>query len=133
MNQPRKQQALSGWGNYSKAEYIAYRPEKQSDVTAVVQEGSSLIARGHGHSYGNASLNKNGVMLPDGLDKFLNFDEKEGVTLAEILDVTIPKGWILPAIPSTKNMSAGGAFACNINGKNHSDSAHKIYCYPVLT
>ena len=77
MNQPRKQQVLSGWGNYPKAEYIAYRPEKQSDVTALVQEGSSLIARGHGHSYGNASLNK--------------------------------------------------------NGKNHSDSAHKIYCYPVLT
>ncbi len=126
MNQPRKQQFLSGWGNYPKAECITYRPEKQSDIPAILQESNSLIARGQGRSYGDASLNKNGMILSERLDKFLNFDKNEGVitvqagvTLAEILDITIPSGWILPAIPGTKYVSAGGAFACNIHGKNH--------------
>ena len=42
-----------------------------------------------------------------------------GVTLAEIVDFGVPKGWMVPVLPGTRYVSIGGAMACNIHGKNH--------------
>ena len=126
MNQPNKEKLLSGWGNYPRLKCRVYRPEKQTDVISILNKNSSVIARGQGRSYGDASLNKDCVILSERLDKFIDFDAslgiitvQAGVVLAEILEVIIPKGWILPVIPGTKYVSAGGAFASNVHGKNH--------------
>jgi FAD/FMN-containing dehydrogenase len=42
-----------------------------------------------------------------------------GVSLAEILDIMVPRGWFLPVTPGTKFVSVGGAIANDIHGKNH--------------
>lgn len=118
---------LSGWGNYKPVECAVYRPEKAREISALWRShASSLIARGLGRSYGDAALNPEGVISSERLNRFIDFDAEKGiitaeggVSLAEILNVTILKGWFLPVIPGTKYASLGGAIACNIHGKNH--------------
>lgn len=44
---------------------------------------------------------------------------ESGVTLDEVLDVAIPRGWMLPVTPGTKYVTLGGAIANDVHGKNH--------------
>jgi FAD/FMN-containing dehydrogenase len=88
---------------------------------------SSYLPYGQGRSYGDSCLNDGGVLLETrGLHGLLAFDEvtgvltcEAGVTLAEILDFAVPRGWFLPTTPGTKFVSVGGAIANDIHGKNH--------------
>ena len=80
-----------------------------------------------GRSYGDSCLNDGGLLLlTRDLNRFMEFDKKSGllrceagVTLAEILDLTVPHGWFLPVTPGTKYVSIGGAIANDVHGKNH--------------
>ncbi len=42
-----------------------------------------------------------------------------GVSLGEILEVFVPRGWFLPVTPGTKFVTLGGAIAADVHGKNH--------------
>jgi FAD/FMN-containing dehydrogenase len=42
-----------------------------------------------------------------------------GITLEQILEVAIPRGWMLPVTPGTKYATLGGAIANDVHGKNH--------------
>ncbi len=44
---------------------------------------------------------------------------KRGVSLEELLQVIVPRGWFLPTTPGTKFVTIGGAIANDIHGKNH--------------
>ncbi len=120
---------LSGWGRYPTVESQIERPEKQSALRSQVEgDGKSLLARGAGRSYGDASLlNSEGTtMLTDRLNRMLAFDPdtgvlraEAGVRLREILEVFVPRGWFLPVTPGTKEVTLGGAVAFDIHGKNH--------------
>jgi FAD/FMN-containing dehydrogenase len=80
-----------------------------------------------GRSYGDSCLNDGGVLLDvRGLDRLIAFDLERGllrceagVTLADILALTVPHGWFLPVVPGTRWVSVGGAIANDIHGKNH--------------
>ncbi|MCB1135365.1 MAG: FAD-binding oxidoreductase, partial [Chlamydiia bacterium] len=90
-------------------------------------QGSSIIPRGLGRSYGDATLNSAGhVLLTERLNRFLAFDPdtgilraEAGVTLEDVLDVFVPRGWFPPVLPGTKFVTLGGAVAADIHGKNH--------------
>jgi FAD/FMN-containing dehydrogenase len=100
------------------------RPERYADLKP---NAPSLITRGQGRSYGDASLNENGrVLLSERVNRLLELDMEQGilraeagVTLAEILEVIVPKGWFLPVTPGTKFVSLGGCVAADVHGKNH--------------
>ena len=86
-----------------------------------------VLAYACGRSYGDSCLNDGGTLLDvRRLDRLIAFDEaagllrcEAGVTLAEILDVVVPRGWFLPVVPGTRWVSVGGAIANDIHGKNH--------------
>lgn len=120
---------LAGWGRYPVESCHVYRPEKRSEVAATLASGqqSSYVPRGLGRSYGDAALNENaGVIWHLLLNRFLSFDAatgilecESGVSLAEIIQYFLPRGWFLPVTPGTKFVTVGGAIGTDIHGKNH--------------
>lgn len=85
------------------------------------------LAYGLGRSYGDSCLNDGGVLVPmRSLDHLVAFNCttgeltcEAGVTLDEILQFAVPRGWFLPVVPGTKFVTVGGAIANDIHGKNH--------------
>lgn len=119
------QMMLSGWGRNPRALSNVVRPSRLTDVAPPAT--GSMIARGQGRAYGNAAMSKNGlVLLTEQLKRILRFDEKSGrltaeagVTLAEILEEFVPRGWFPTVTPGTKFVSLGGCVAADVHGKNH--------------
>jgi len=120
---------LSGWGRFPVEPCHLYRPEKQSDLRAILHSGaeSSYIPRGLGRSYGDAALNSDaGAICSARLNRFLSFDSETGlleceagVSFAEIMRCFLPRGFFLPVTPGTKWVTVGGAIAADVHGKNH--------------
>ena len=129
MNPTFVTKTLSGWGRYPVESCHLFRPEKRSEVADTLASGlePSYISRGLGRSYGDAALNENaGVIWHVLLNRFLSFDNasgvlecESGVSLAEIIQYFLPRGWFLPVTPGTKFVTVGGAIAADIHGKNH--------------
>ena len=44
---------------------------------------------------------------------------KGDMTIGELIDATMPLGWILPVIPGSQHITIGGALAADAHGKNH--------------
>lgn len=124
-----KEEILAGWGNYPKQKGYLFRPENRNDIIEIVQDKltNDIIAYGLGRSYGDTPLNLNsGVLLTTKLNRFISFDEKNGVleceagvSLEEIIKFFLPKGFFLPVTPGTKYVTVGGAIANDVHGKNH--------------
>lgn len=116
---------LQSWGRY---------PRVEQAVVAVSDRGAPLPAfegtalpYGNGRSYGDSCLNPDGTILhARGLDRYIAFDPatgllrcEAGVTLAEILNISLPQGWFLPVTPGTQFATIGGCVANDVHGKNH--------------
>lgn len=119
---------LTGWGRYPLSESDIYRPEKIAELQAVVTgDATSLIARGAGRAYGDAALNdQNRVVDLTRLNRMLAFDPasgllrcEAGVTIAEIIDVFLPRGFFPPVTPGTRFVTLGGSVAADVHGKSH--------------
>ncbi len=129
MNPSFATESLCGWGRYPVETCHVFRPEKRHEVADTLASGleSSYIPRGLGRSYGDAALNENaGVIWPIRLNRFLSFESasgtlecESGVSLEEIIQYFLPRGWFLPVTPGTKYVTVGGAIAADIHGKNH--------------
>ncbi|MDG2048724.1 MAG: FAD-binding oxidoreductase [Myxococcota bacterium] len=108
---------------------MVFRPERETQIQEIVSGAPthSVLARGMGRSYGDAALNQDaGIILHERFDHFLAFDDKAGiltceagVTLSDIIDVVVPRGFFLPVTPGTQYISIGGAIAADVHGKNH--------------
>lgn len=116
---------IANWGNYPiiETEEISFAFEDQ--LKSTVSAKNNWIARGNGRCYGDASLGKTTFNTLK-YDKILSFDIvkgiiecQSGVTLDQILEVIVPKGWFLPVTPGTKYITVGGAVASDVHGKNH--------------
>src|SRR5919106_547887 len=115
------------WGRYPAARHARAVPVTWRDeppALGLIPE--PMLAYGCGRSYGDSCLNDGGALLvATGLDRFIALEHsgllrcEAGVTLAEILDVVVPRGWFLPVVPGTKWVTVGGAIANDIHGKNH--------------
>lgn len=120
---------LAGWGRYPVAEELCARPERRREAIAAVEDrgDDSVLPYGLGRSYGDAALNdEERAILTERLDRMLGFDPETGwlqveagVSLKEIIDTFLPRGYFPPVVPGTQFVTAGGAIGCNIHGKNH--------------
>ncbi|HEY6417459.1 MAG TPA: FAD-binding oxidoreductase [Candidatus Binataceae bacterium] len=125
-----RRMVLSGWGHYPNIESEVSRPEKIAELQAVVAGTSStstLIARGAGRAYGDAALNADSrVVDVQRLDRMLSFDPdravlrcEAGVTISEIIDVFLPRGFFPFVAPGTRYVTIGGSIAADVHGKSH--------------
>ena len=139
-----KRAKLSGWGRYPALDCDLYRPEKFSELASIVaSNASSILARGAGRAYGDAALNAdNRVVDLTRLDRMISFDPpsatlsaEAGVTLSEIIDVFLPRGFFPAVVPGTRYVTLGGSIAADIHGKSHhrdSSFARQVKSFNLL-
>lgn len=116
---------LAGWGNHPRVPCRTAPFDGAAEARRWLEQ-APLIARGCGRSYGDAALQPNLTLLSRRLDRLLAFDPdtglltcEAGTTLATILRVFLPRGWLPPVTPGTKFVTVGGMIASDVHGKNH--------------
>ncbi len=122
-------QVLS-WGRYPRLAHRCVRKPSWTDQLAGIlaaAEPGALLPFGLGRSYGDSCLNGGRELIQcRRLNRILGFDESTGtvrceggVSLADLLQIFVPKGWFLPVTPGTSFVTIGGAIANDVHGKNH--------------
>jgi len=116
---------VANWGNYPVIEADIHTFAHQEELRTLLEKLPEAIPRGLGRCYGDSSLNTT-ILSTKRLNRILGFNEKtgrlvceSGVTLDDILDVFVRRGWFLPTTPGTKYVTVGGAIASDVHGKNH--------------
>ena len=117
------EQRIKNWGGYPQTDAQVWQP--QAFDAPALPAGLPIIARGNGRCYGDSALQKN-IVSTLRWNKILRFDKAEGVIcceagvlLSDVLELIVPHGFFLPVTPGTKYITAGGAVAANVHGKNH--------------
>ncbi|MEO0342123.1 MAG: FAD-binding protein [Pseudomonadota bacterium] len=124
-----KSDHISGWGRHLWAEMEVSRVSRLAALKQIYAQ-TPAPAIGGLRSYGDAALNTEGrAHLATRLNKFIAFDSSSGllraeagITMREILDVTLAKGWAPTALPGTGYVTLGGAIAMDVHGKDHRNS-----------
>ena len=124
-----KTAAFTGWGRLPYGTGEATRPERFSQLRAAVTGSGpgTLIARGLGRSYGDCAVNEGGrLVMTERLDRIVSFDDttgdvvvEAGISLRSLLDIFLPRGFMVPVCPGTAYVTVGGAIANDVHGKNH--------------
>jgi len=125
---PVRREQLSPWALRPTITGRVFRPAFVTEVPRYLQDvDGGLLPIGARTAYGDACVNPGGHHLDtEQLNKLLAFDDsvgrltcRSGVTLKDLLSFSVPRGWFLQVVPGTMRSTVGGAFACDIHGKNH--------------
>lgn len=117
-------QKITSWGMYPWVDANVLTPTLSSDIHRAMQL-RSLIPRGNGRSYGDSALGEN-ILSSSYCDHLIELNTtnhtlkvQAGVTMDQLIQFLVPRGYFLPVVPGTKYVSIGGAVASDIHGKNH--------------
>ncbi|MFT6061117.1 MAG: FAD/FMN-containing dehydrogenase, partial [Paracoccaceae bacterium] len=117
---------ISGWGRWPRRICTLETPRDPAAAAAAAARPGAMIARGLGRAYGDAALNPDRTVAADRLNRFESFDPdtgvliaEAGVSLAEIIETFLPRGFFPAVTPGTKFVTLGGAIAADVHGKNH--------------
>lgn len=123
------------------------RRTRQTASMEALAEGDAadngFLPFGNGRSYGDSCHNDAGFLLPMRQGAQIeNFDPQTGileagggVTLSEILTLSIPQGYFLEVTPGTAQATLGGAIANDVHGKNHhcrGSFGHSVVSFELL-
>jgi FAD/FMN-containing dehydrogenase len=123
--------SLQSWGRFPAFPQIAHPVHWRGDLAPALRDVAtrfgSTLPFGDGRSYGDSCLAASDhVMDLRSLDRFIAVDwnrgaliAEAGVTLEQVLQLCVPRGWFLPVAPGTKHVTLGGALANDVHGKNH--------------
>jgi len=120
--------SFESWGRYPRHHAKLVPINWQQDIPAKIAGlHHQALPVGMGRSYGDScQLNDRTLLVMTGMNRLLAFDSvtglltaEAGLTLEEILDFAVPRGFFLPVTPGTKYVTIGGAIANDIHGKNH--------------
>jgi len=121
---------IFSWGRYPKiTHHFVHKPAWNDQVPEILKAAASgsLLPYGLGRSYGDSCLNAGRELIDCcRLDRILGFDEatgmlrcESGVSISDIIDTFLPKGWFPSVTPGTRFVTVGGAIANDVHGKNH--------------
>jgi len=135
---------FESWGRYPKYGAKVVPLNWQGDFPGVLAGShESALPVGLGRSYGDVCLLKDGTLLQTtGMSRLIDFNPETGVltaeagiSLAQILDFAVPRGFFLPVTPGTKYVTLGGAIANDIHGKNHETAGsfgNHVPCFELV-
>lgn len=118
---------ITSWGRLSHEQHHVVQLDDHRSLSAKVHQGLPGVSYGMGRSYGDVCLNPGGTLWQTRrMNRFLSFDDsagvlccEAGVLLKEIHDCFVHRGWMLAVTPGTQLITAGGAIANDVHGKNH--------------
>lgn len=120
---------LMGWGRTAPTvARVLSTPDPETIVEAVTSaDGRGIVARGLGRSYGDNAQNGGGLVVDmtalhqiHSMDRDTHLvDVDGGVNLDQLMRAALPLGLWVPVLPGTRQVTVGGAIACDIHGKNH--------------
>lgn len=123
-------QTVSGWAMVRRSAGYVWQVETVAEISAVLDlaknTGHSLVPRGAGYSYADATLNAEDIILDvTAMQRVLAWNPREGiitvepgVTVRQLWQTVLPDGWWPPVVPGTMGPTLGGALAMNVHGKN---------------
>jgi FAD/FMN-containing dehydrogenase len=123
--------ATLSWGRYPRYPQQTHPVFWQDDIAerlaSLKHQFGYTLPFGAGRSYGDSCLSgSDQVLLLTELDRFIQIDwssgilrAEAGVTIQQILELSVPRGWFLPVTPGTRFVTLGGAIANDVHGKNH--------------
>ena len=146
---PTTRTRLMGFGRTapSVAEVLS-TPDPELIAKAVGQVadagGRGVIARGLGRSYGDNAQNGGGLVIDmTPLNKIHSIDSARGqadvdsgVSLDQLMKAALPFGLWVPVLPGTRQVTVGGAIACDVHGKSHRSAGslgHHVTSIALLT
>ena len=118
---------IAGWGNNNIIRSDFFYPKNEQEIIEILEKlnNEGIITRGLGRSYGDMSLYKN-ILSLERYKKIFELDEKTGIlrcssnlSIVEIIEKIVNKGWFLNVTPGSKYVTIGGAIANDVHGKNH--------------
>lgn len=124
------QRHIMNWSMTERSPCTVFKAQDSTSIrhalTTAQKQGLSVIPHGAGHSYTDAALNTNGIIIDvTDMRRIYSWDAEQGimcvepgVTLRDVVRVALPDRWWLPVTPSTADATVGGCVAMNVNGKN---------------